>query len=393
MTEYCGEGERNEGSGGSRCFLCARTTANVEVEKDENESEGDKDEDKDDNEDNVDQDGDGIASELRYLSLLEILKNDPAAGPRADAFRPSVASGADCFGWFESGCQNYKFVSKADKSTHHSVIHNLRADNRPKVGAAPKGKNGSGKSGVVDASAPGAIPCNWKHCGLLFSSRHFLAKHKTATGHIKGRGKAHALRARQIALDSDSSSESQSGGDSDCGASGRGGRSIGSGGPTPTNKSTAAAAAEEVRSRPPLRCAEDCSCCNSRLPNLILCFVFCCLFCLSLLFFGGPKRALVASSEEDGREEDGSEEGGSEEGGSEGLKRALVASSDEDVSEEDSNEEGGSGEDGSEENSIEENEGCDIGRHEGDDGSEEEEEEPVAPLNKRQRKSVIRIDL
>jgi hypothetical protein len=86
------------------------------------------------------------------------------------------------------------------------------------------------------------------------------------------------------------------------------------------------------------------------------------LFCLSLLFFGGPKRALVASSEEDGREEDGSEEGGSEEGGSE-------------------------------ENSIEENEGCDIGRHEGDDGSEEEEEEPVAPLNKRQRKSVIRIDL
>lgn len=139
MTAYCSERERNEGSGGSRCFLCSQTTPEtyVEIDEDKNVSKDDR-EDEEVSADYVIQDTNVIDSMLRYSSLLEILKNDPANGPRADEFRPSVTSGVDCLGWCEDGCQNYKFVSQADKSNHISIIHNLRADNRPKVGAASK---------------------------------------------------------------------------------------------------------------------------------------------------------------------------------------------------------------------------------------------------------------
>lgn len=97
--------------------------------------------------------------------------------------------------------------------------------------------------------------------------------------------------------------------------------------------------------------------------------------------FGCSKQALVATSEKDADEDDRSEESTSE-----CSKQTFVGSSKEYDCESE-----GSEEDDSEEGGIEKNKGLRI--HEGDFGSDDQEKEPVPPLNKRQKKNVVRMNL
>ena len=225
--------ERNFISSDSRCFECAP-----------NEDDGDKDDQVEEVETEADKD-DEAQSDLRYLSLFELLRIDPALGPKADEFRPAVESGTDTFGWCNSGCQNYKFLSKADRQSHNSMIHHLRADNKSKPGISPNKSNKSSNSGVVKVSA---IRCNWKDkmtgksCGKCFSSKHYLAKHKQYERHKMGRGKAHLKLGLAEEGSSDSSFEGGNGSGSDDDFSGSGdGRGNASGGKAQTSRSKAAA--------------------------------------------------------------------------------------------------------------------------------------------------------